>query len=172
MLRDGSGSAAMILRRLLAAASMLAAASSAAALTPGIGDKVSDTSFTTANGQTLHIGDLRGEVVVLTYWMSDCGACNDQLQTLDYYYRQRSDVGLRVLAISVDAMSSQALRRAFRDKRVHALSKIDGPFDVPSAFPMTYVIDRTGKVRYASSTPLGIDQLNQVLLPLIREPQP
>jgi peroxiredoxin len=162
----------MILRKLLTAASMLAATGSAAALTPGIGDKVSDTSFTTANGQTLHIGDLRGEVVVLTYWTIDCGVCNDQLQALDYYYRERSDVGLRVMAISVDAMSGQALRRAFRDKRVHVLSRIDDPFDVPIAFPTTYVIDRTGKIRFASSTPLGIEQLNQVLLPLIREPQP
>jgi cytochrome c biogenesis protein CcmG/thiol:disulfide interchange protein DsbE len=162
----------MILRNLLIAASVLVAGSSATALTPGIGDQVSDTTFTTAYGQKLSIGDLRGEVVVLTYWMTDCGVCAEQLRTLDYYYRQRPDVGLRVMAISVDPMSSQELRRAFKDKRVYALSKIDGPFDVPIALPTTYVIDRTGKLRYASSAPLGIEQLNQVLVPLIREPQP
>jgi cytochrome c biogenesis protein CcmG/thiol:disulfide interchange protein DsbE len=162
----------MILRSLLAAASMLVATSSAVALTPGVGDTVSDTTFTTAYGQTLRLGDLRGEVVVLTYWMNDCGACTEQLRALDYYYRQRPDVGLRVIAISVDEMSSRELRKAFKDKRVHVVSKIEEPFEVPSAMPTTYVIDRTGKVRYASSAPLGIDQLNQILVPLIREPQP
>jgi len=162
----------MVLRNFLVAASMFAAAGSAAALTPGVGDKVSDATFTTANGQKLSFGDLRGEVVVLTYWMDDCAACAEQVRALDYYYRQRPDVGLRVLAVSVDAMSSRELRRQFKDKRVHVLSKIDDPFEVPAAVPTTYVIDRTGKLRYAASAPLGIDQLNQVLVPLIREPQP
>jgi peroxiredoxin len=162
----------MILRNLSIAASMLVAGSPATALTPGIGDQVSDTSFTTAYGQKLSIGDLHGEVVVLTYWMTDCGVCAEQLRTLDYYYRQRPDVGLRVLAISVDKMSSRELQRAFKDKRVYALSQIESPFDIPSAFPTTYVVDRAGKLRYASSAPLGIEQLNQVLVPLIREPQP
>jgi cytochrome c biogenesis protein CcmG/thiol:disulfide interchange protein DsbE len=162
----------MILRNLLAAVSALAAASSAAALTPGVGDTVSDTNFTTAYGQTLRLGDLRGEVVVLTYWMSDCGVCTEQVRALDYYYRQRPGVGLRVMAVSVDEMSSRELRKAFKDKRLHVVSKIEDPFDMPSAVPTTVVIDRTGKVRYASSTPLNIDQLNQILVPLIREPQP
>ena len=161
----------MFLRNLLAAASLLLAASPSAAEF-GVGKVVTDATFTTAYGQTLSIGDLRGEVVVLTYWTSDCAPCADQLQMLDYYYRQRQDVGLRVMAISADQMSSRQVRRAFKGKLIHALVDIRGPFYPLGGFPTTYVIDRRGQVRYASADQLDIDKLNQILVPLIREPQP
>ncbi len=162
----------MILRSFLAAASLSLAASAATAVSPGVGQSVADATFTTAYGQSLSIGDLRGEVVVLTYWASDCDPCTEQVKALDYYSGQRSDVGLRVLAISVDKMANRELRRAFKGKRVHALTNMRGPFTPLGGFPTTYVIDRTGQVRYASSGPLDIEELNRILVPLIREPQP
>jgi cytochrome c biogenesis protein CcmG, thiol:disulfide interchange protein DsbE len=161
-----------VLRNMLAAASLLLVADSGAAMSPGIGEVVSDATFTTAYGQTLKIGDLRGEVVVLTYWTTDCEPCTDQLKTLDYYYRQRASVGLRVLAISADEMSNRELRHAFAGRRVHPLSDIRGPFEPLGALPTTYVIDRNGQVRYAASGALGIEELNRILMPLIRQPQP
>jgi len=160
----------MVPGKLLAATALLFLASPAAAIPPEVGDVVSDATFTTAYGQTLSIGDLRGEVVVLTYWTSDCDPCAEQLKMLDYYYRQRRNVGLRVLAISADQMSARQLRHAFAGKLVHAVESIRGPFDPLGAFPTTYVIDRAGQVRYAASGPLGIEQLNQILVPLLRQP--
>jgi cytochrome c biogenesis protein CcmG/thiol:disulfide interchange protein DsbE len=162
----------MVVRNMLAAAALLLMAGPAAAMKAEIGEVVTDTTFTTAYGQTLSLGDLRGEVVVLTYWTSDCEPCADQLKTLDYYYRQRRDLGLRVMAISVDEMSDRELKRAFAGKLIHAVSDIRGPFEPLGALPTTYVIDRRGQVRYAASGALGIEQLNQILMPLIRQPQP
>jgi len=162
----------MFLRSMTIAASLLIGAGSATALTPGIGETVSDSTFTTAYGQTLRMADLRGEVVVLTYWARDYKVCQEQLKALDYYYRQRPDVGLRVLAISADGASSRELRQAFRGKRIYALANIQGPFAPLGALPTTYVIDRSGQVRYAGSRAMGIDELNQVLVPLLRQPQP
>lgn len=161
----------MRLRNMLAVACLLLAASPSAA-EYGVGKVVTDATFTTAYGQTLSIGDLRGEVIVLTYWTSDCQPCDDQLQTLDYYYRQRRDVGLRVMAISADEMSSRQLRHVFKGKLIHALTDIRGPFYPLGGFPTTYVIDRRGQIRYASTDQLDIEKLNQILVPLIREPQP
>ena len=162
----------MVFRNMLVAASLLLVASPAAALKVGVGDVVTDATFTTAYGQTLSIGDLRGEVIVLTYWTSDCGACADQLKTLDYYYRQRRNAGLRVMAISADEMSARELRHAFKDKLIHALADMRGPFEPLGAFPTTFIIDRYGQIRYAFSRPLGIEELNKILVPLLRQPQP
>ena len=162
----------MFLRNLTIAASLLVGAGSASALSPGVGEVVTNSSITTAYGQTLSIADLRGEVVVLTYWASDCAVCQEQMKALDFYHRQRPNVGLKMFAVSADGMSSQQLRKAFKNQSVYPLSSIQGPFEPMGALPTTYVIDRRGQVRYAAAGALGIDELNQLLVPLLRQPQP
>lgn len=162
----------MVLRNYLMAPALVMAASSTAVAIPGVGDKVTDASFTTAYGQTLSLGDLKGEVVVLTYWMSDCQPCLEQLKTLDYYYRQRKDVGLRVLAFAPEEMSERQLKYEFRDKAIHPLASISGSFAPKGTFPTTYIIDRYGQVQYAKSGAIGIEQLNEILVPLLKQPQP
>ena len=162
----------MVLRNLLAATFLTLAGAPGAAVSPSIGDVVTDTTFTTAYGQDLKLEDLRGEVVVLTYWMRDCAACDALLSTLDSYYRQRRDLGLRVLAIPVEDLSDRQLKSAFKDKIIHPLAHIRGPFEPVGELPTTYVIGRNGQLRYAAPGPIGLEQLNQILVPLLREPQP
>jgi len=162
----------MTLRNLLAAASLAFAATPALAASPGLGEVVTKTTFTTAYGQSLSLGDLRGDVIVLTYWMSECPACEDQLNTLDLYYRQRRNVGLKVLAISTDEMNDRQLRNAFKDRLVHPIRSIRGPFELLNDFPTTYIVDRYGQVRYVTEKPLSLDKLNEILVPLLRQPQP
>ena len=160
----------MKLRNLIGASLLFAAAPTAA--TPSIGEAVTDATFTTAYGQSLSMGDLKGEVVILTYWMRDCEACDAQVKMLDYYYRQRRNVGLRVLAIAAEDLPQGQLQYAFRDKIVHPIASIRGPFEPTNGLPTTYVVDRHGQVRFVESGLIDIDRLNQVLVPLLRQPQP
>jgi peroxiredoxin len=118
------------------------------------------------------MNDLRGQVVVLTYWMSDCAACDEQLKALDYYYRQRRNLGLSVFVVSADDMTDRQLKAAFRGKLVHPIASIRGPFEPKGGFPTTYIIDRQGQVRHILAEPVGVDQLNQILVPLLKQPQP
>ena len=155
----------MFFRSLTIAAALLMGASGATAA-PAIGELVSNTPFTTAYGKSMKFGDLRGEVVVLTYWMSDCKACGAQVKALDYYYRQRRDAGLRVLVIAPEELTNSELRSHFKGKIIHPLATVGDPFEPGTALPTTYVIDRAGHIRYASSGLLGIEQLNEVLVPL------
>ena len=160
----------MLVRNLMAAAALLMAAPTAAS--PGIGESVTDASFTTAYGQQLSMADLRGEVVVLTYWMTDCDVCKKQLDVLDYYYRQRRNVGLRVLAITPEDLGVRQLQHAFRDKAIHPVASLRGDLGPGTGLPTTYIIDRNGQLRYAGSGGLEIDKLNEILVPLLRQPQP
>jgi hypothetical protein len=161
----------MILRVLIATGALLMGGT-AIAKPPGPGTVVSDTSFTTASGQSMRIADLRGQVVVLTYWMRDCGACDVQVAMLDYYYRQRRNLGLQILVIPAEDLSAGELREEFKGKGVHPLARIRGPFEPLDRLPTTYVIDRYGQVRAAEAGLLGVERLNQILVPLLRQPQP
>ena len=162
----------IVLRNLMAAASLLLIASPAAAVSPGIGEVVSDTTFTTAYGQSLKMGDLRGQVVVLTFWTDDCAPCVEQLKVLDFYYRQRRNVGLQVLAVAAEDMTDRQLKYAFKDKLIHPIARMEGPFEPTEALPTTFVIDRNGQVRHVVTEGLDIDKLNRILVPLLRQPQP
>jgi cytochrome c biogenesis protein CcmG/thiol:disulfide interchange protein DsbE len=162
----------MVIRNILVAASLFLVASPAPALRGEVGQVVTDATFITAYGQRLSFRELRGDVVVLTYWMGKCSACDDQVNTLDLYYRQRQNVGLKVMAISTDVMNDRELRNAFKDKLVHPVRSVRGPFELLEDFPTTYVIDRNGQIRYVTEKQMGIDKLNEILVPLLREPQP
>jgi len=161
----------MIVRVLIAVAAMLFAGATLAG-PPRPGTVVSDTTFTTARGQTLSMRQLRGQVVVLTYWTRECGACDVQVAMLDYYYRQRRNLGLQILVIPAVDLSDQELRAEFKGMGVHPLSRIRGPFEPLQRLPTTYVVDRYGQLRFAESGLLGVERLNQMLVPLLRQPQP
>lgn len=159
----------MIIRGALVAAALALASPAAAA---GIGDNVADIQFTTAYGKEMKLGDLRGEVVVLTYWMTDCKVCEDQLDVLDLYYRQRRDLGLRVMAISPELLSGRQIRDEFEERMIHPLASVRGDLGPRNGVPTTYVIDRYGKLQYAAAGGLGIEELNRILVPLLKQPQP
>lgn len=161
----------MLIRNMLAAATLILAASAGPA-SAGIGDKVSNARFTTTSGQTMTMADLRGEVVVLNYWVTDCELCQKQLNILDYYYRQRRDYGLRVLAIAPEKLSDRELNLVFKDRIIHPLASVGGDFGPRGSFPTTYIIDREGRVRYAAAGGLDIEKLNEILVPLLKQPQP
>lgn len=159
----------MFIRSAVAAATLLLTLPAGAS---EIGENVANTGFTTAYGKAMRLGDLRGEVVVLTYWMTDCDVCEAQLDALDHYYRQRRDVGLRVLAISPEMLSSGQIRKAFDKRMIHPISSVQGNFGPKNGLPTIYIIDRNGELRYAAAGSLGIDRLNEILVPLLKQPQP
>ena len=162
----------MFHRVLMAAAATLLFAGAAAAGPPAPGTSVASTTFTTAYGQSLSIRDLRGNVIILTYWMRDCEVCDVQVAVLDYYYRQRKDLGLKVLAMPAEELTEYQLRKAFKGKGVYPLVRIRGPFEPLGRLPTTYIVDRYGQVRYYKSGLLDVAKLNEVLIPLLRQPQP
>ncbi|MDV3257269.1 MAG: TlpA family protein disulfide reductase [Sphingomonas sp.] len=159
----------MFIRGALAAAALMIACPAAAA---GIGDNVADIQFTTVFGKEMKLGDLRGEVVVLTYWMTDCKVCEDQLDLLDHYYRARRNVGLRVMAISPELLSGRQIRDEFDERMIHPLTSVRGDLGPRNGVPTTYIIDRSGKLQYAAAGALGLEELNRILVPLLKEPQP
>lgn len=47
-----------------------------------------------------------------------------------------------------------------------------GPYKTRGPVPMNYVIDRAGVVRYAKVGAFDLDELNRILVPLLRERAP
>ncbi|MGC5797677.1 TlpA family protein disulfide reductase [Sphingomonas sp. NFX23] len=160
-----------ILRWVMACAALMATSAAPAAVK--VGERAPDFEMTLIDGTKVHNADLRGQVVVLNFWATWCGPCKAELPLLDSYYRIRKDNGLRVFAVATeDSLPASRLKPLVAAMAIPSARRIKGPFAVMGALPTNYIIDRAGVVRYAKAGAFDLDELNTLLVPLLREPAP
>ena len=122
-------------------------------------------------GGEVTLDQLRGNVVVLNFWATWCVPCRKELPTLDRYYELRKDAGLRVYAVTTeDSLPAYQLKKLFAVMNIEPVRSIKGPYNVlDNGVPTNIVIDRNGVVRYAKAGAFTLDDLNEVLTPLLNE---
>lgn len=160
-------------RRIVLGLALAAMAGTAPAETLKVGDRATDFQLTMMDGSKIAMADLRGQVVVLNFWATWCGPCKAELPLLDAYYRMRKANGLRVFAIATeDSLPAFKLKPLFAAMAIPSARRIKGNYGVMGALPTNYVIDRAGVVRYAMTGAFDLDDLNTLLVPLLKEPAP
>jgi len=146
---------------LLAAAALATPAVAGAPGLPG--------AMTLTGGQRITLGDLRGRVVVINYWASWCVPCRAETPLLARYYRQHLSQGLVVIGISVDPGANGKGQATATSIPYPQAAWVGGADIAVSAVPMSYVIDRHGRVRYAKAEAFTARSLDAVVKPLLAE---
>ncbi|KQM65137.1 thiol:disulfide interchange protein [Sphingomonas sp. Leaf17] len=163
----------MVWLRHIVALLALAATASVSAEPLKVGDRASDFQLTMLDGSKVTMADLRGQVVVLNFWATWCGPCKAELPLLDAYYRMRKANGLRVFTIATeDSLPTFKLKPLFAAMAIPSARRIKGNYGVLGALPTNYVIDRGGIVRYAKPGAFDLDDLNSLLVPLLKDSAP
>lgn len=162
----------MLRFKLFILSAALAFAGTAYTAVPSVGTSATGNVFKLDNGQKLAVDDLKGMVVLVTYWAEGCKACDDQVKLVDYFTRKTPNVGLVALLAPVDVTAPNIVRGAARGTSLYPVRTVGGWLEPMDAAPTTYVIDRRGKIRFAGTGVMSIEKLNEVLVPVIREPQP
>jgi peroxiredoxin len=140
---------------------------------PRIGEPAPDFHVTTLDGQSLGLSDLKGQVVVLNFWATWCAPCKRELPMLDAYYRAQRAHGLAVLAVTTeDSVPLSRLKPLAAALAIPMVRSLRGPYAVLGAVPTNYVIDRAGRLRYAKAAEFTLDEMNAILVPLLREDAP
>jgi cytochrome c biogenesis protein CcmG/thiol:disulfide interchange protein DsbE len=139
-----------------------------------VGEQAPDFTLTLIDGTKIKRDELRGQVVVLNYWATWCGPCRQELPLLDAYYDLQKAHGLRVFAVATeDSVSPYFMKKLFAAMHMQPTRKIKGPYEViGNAVPTNIIIGRDGRVRYAKAGAFTLDALNQLLVPLLKEPAP
>ncbi|NMN04522.1 thiol-disulfide isomerase/thioredoxin [Novosphingobium sp. SG916] len=143
----------------------------ALAKAPVIGQPAPPFELRLIDGTKVSLADLKGQVVVLNFWATWCGPCKQELPLLDQYYDLQKQHGLKVFAITTqDSLPNSALKQLFAAMHIPAVRTLKGPYSPLEGVPTNYVIDRAGVVRYAKAAAFDLDDLNGLLVPLLREP--
>jgi thiol-disulfide isomerase/thioredoxin len=100
-------------------------------------------------------GNLKGQVVMLDFWASWCAPCKQSFPVMDKLYKDNSGRGLAIVAVSVDERSSD-MEKFLKKNPVSFFAvrdaghKLVKEADV-STMPTSFLIDRSGKVRFVHS---------------------
>ncbi len=162
-----------IWRAAIAATLMLAATPATAAGRIVVGQPAPDTEMTLLDGSKVTLSSLRGQVVVLNFWATWCVPCRVELPLLDGYYRRAEKYGLRVFAITTEgSVPVHRMKPLFAALAITPAKRVKGDYANVRAVPTNYIIDRAGIVRYAAAAAFDLDDLNRLLVPLLKEAPP
>lgn len=141
--------------------------------TPKVGEKAPDFHATLFNGRKVSLADFRGRVVIVNLWATWCAPCRGELPLLDVYYKLRRDFGLSVVAATVeDDIPDSRIAKLSSQLNIPLAKRLHGAYPELGGVPTNYVIDRSGVIRYAKADAFTLDELNTLLLPLLKEEPP
>jgi cytochrome c-type biogenesis protein len=110
-----------------------------------------DVQFQTLAGQPFRLSELRGSVVLLNFWATWCIPCREEIPVLNAMQHDLEAQGLKIVGASLEdtAAGVQAYQK---EVRKFEYPVVLGGTDAQARFgktalPMTYLIDREGRVR-------------------------
>lgn len=117
-----------------------------------VGDRASNFTLKSNQGENLRLSEQRGRIVFLTFWAEWCGSCKQQLKELETIYQQHKDKGFQVWAISLDQDQQEAAFHA-REMGLSFPVLFDQEHDIAKAYevddlPLAVIVDRDGVIRY------------------------
>ncbi|HEY5019514.1 MAG TPA: TlpA disulfide reductase family protein [Steroidobacteraceae bacterium] len=115
-----------------------------------VGEPAPPATLVTLDGQRVASADLRGRVVILTFWATWCVPCRRELPLLSAYAVSHAAQGLTVLAFSLDAPEDLArvkhVAQSFRfPSGLLANSSVPG-YGRIWRIPVNFTIDRQGNL--------------------------
>jgi peroxiredoxin len=118
------------------------------------GKQAPDFEEKKADGTTMKLSDLRGQVVLLDFWASWCGPCRAENPNVVRLYNKYKDQGFTVMSVSLDKDGKKWQEAIKKDNlswpnHVSDLqgwsSKAAGKYQV-RGIPFTVLIDRDGNI--------------------------
>jgi peroxiredoxin len=125
------------------------------------------------NGKTESLADFGGQVLLLNNWATWCPPCKAEMPTLKKFHDTHSAEGFTIIAVEAGDGKEEVLQFAnslgltfpiWLDPDGAALNAFKN-----GNLPNSYVIDRSGTVRYAWTGEISLAMLEKYVTPLIAE---
>lgn len=135
--------------------------------------KVVDFTLPDFSGNATHLSDFRGRPVLVNLWASWCIPCREEMPALIEFAQQHQREGLVLLPIDVQDEEANAIK-FMREQNMTMPVLFDPAGSVfpvlgANALPATFVIDRSGAIRFAWVGPLSPATLDSRVKPLLSQ---
>jgi peroxiredoxin len=109
-------------------------------------------SLTTLDGQAGALSQYKGQVVMVNFWATWCGPCQQEMPLLDQMYKKYKPAGFTLIGVNVDK-EAPAVKELLARKPVSFPVLLDPANQVSKAYhvdemPSSVIIDRKGEIRY------------------------
>jgi thiol-disulfide isomerase/thioredoxin len=105
------------------------------------------------DGKKYTLSALKGKIVLINFWATQCVACKKEMQDLDLIYTHYEPQGLVILSITGDnpfATNKYLSAKGYHPPVLFDDGKVAKDFHVdeahPEGLPRTFVFDREGKL--------------------------
>ena len=128
-----------------------------------------NVTFTTLTGKSIQMADLKGKVVLVNFWSTDCLDCVREMPDLVKTYNRYKGKGLEVIAVAMyydppAQVLNYATQKALPFAVMHdGFDEIEKKFHGVNSTPTTFVFDKTGQRLFYKVGGLDFSQLNQLL---------
>lgn len=118
----------------------------------GSGNKAPDVTFNTLDGQSITTQDLRGKVVMIKFWATDCTTCVAQMPGAIERYKDLSPQGFDTIAVAMRHDPESYVRNFTESRQLpfHVAMDTDGSlakaFDDVRMTPTTFLLDKQGHI--------------------------
>lgn len=144
--------------RVLLAIIVVLATGTAGAVCAPKGEPAADPVLKDLDGQSVKVSEYRGKVVILSFWATWCGRCEEQLEYLRELSNDLSD-DVVVLAVNQDTDASspsklEEIRSQVKDSGLSFPVLVDAELEMWGdycirALPTNLILDRDGRVAFA-----------------------
>jgi peroxiredoxin len=128
-----------------------------------------DVSFTTIQGKEIRMADLKGKVVLVNFWSTDCTVCVGEMPEIVNAYNTHKAKGFEVIAIAMPYDPPAQLLNYVTQKELPFPVMHDGfgkmilAFGGVPATPTAYIFDKQGKQIQYTTGRLDFVSLNTLL---------
>jgi peroxiredoxin len=103
-------------------------------------------------GQTGALSQYKGQVVMVNFWATWCGPCQQEMPLLDQMYKKYKPAGFTLIGVNVDK-EAPPVKDLMARKPVSFPVLLDPANQVSKAYhvdemPSSVIIDRKGEIRY------------------------
>lgn len=128
-----------------------------------------DVTFTTLDGQQMSMQSLKGKVVLVNFWATDCPGCIKEMPAIVKAYEDYKDKGFEVVAVAMPYDPPAQVANFTKMKALPFLVMHDGLSNITAAFggvnltPTTFIFDQQGNRIKKVIGEITYEQLSQLL---------
>jgi thiol-disulfide isomerase/thioredoxin len=124
--------------------------------------------------QKISLSAYRGKVVLLNFWATWCAPCLSEMPRFAEWQQKYGPRGLQIVGVSMDDAEAP-VRATYRKLKLNypvviGDEKLGGSYGGILGLPVSFLIDRDGKIRFQHEGEISLDTLERQIRELLPGP--